>query len=204
MIHDPDDLTEGQISELLAKAQENPNEYSYPAELFADNPKSAAVLIPFLRQKNAWQILFTRRTDTLPEHSGQVAFPGGRADPGDTTPEATALREAYEEIDLKPEDVEILGKLNSLPTVSNYCVTPVVGKIPWPYTFKIEKNEVSRVFRIPLNWLADPKNHELRLREVPQINAPIRVIYFKAYQGELLWGVSAQIMLNLLKALDLV
>jgi 8-oxo-dGTP pyrophosphatase MutT (NUDIX family) len=204
MIHNPDDLTEKQISELLAKAHENRNEYSYPAELFADNPKSAAVLIPFLREKNTWQIVFTRRTDTLPEHSGQVAFPGGRAEPGDTTAEATALREAYEEIDLKPGDVEILGKLNSLPTVSNYCVTPVVGKIPWPYTFKIEKNEVSRVFRIPLRWLADPKNHELRLREVPRINAPVRVIYFKSYQGELLWGVSAQITLNLLKALDLI
>jgi 8-oxo-dGTP pyrophosphatase MutT (NUDIX family) len=204
MIRNPDDLTAEEISELLAKARENPNEYSYPAELFADNPKTAAVLIPFLREENAWQILFTRRTDTLPEHSGQVAFPGGRTDPSDTTAEGTALREAYEEIDLKPEDVEILGKLNRLPTVTNYCVTPVVGKIPWPYTFKIEKNEVSRVFRIPLNWLADPKNHELRLREVPRINAPVRVIYFKSYQGELLWGVSAQITLNLLKALDLI
>ena len=204
MIYNPDDLTERQISELLAKAYENPNEYSYPAELFGDHPRSAAVLIPFLRKENAWQILFTRRTDTLPEHSGQVAFPGGRADPGDTTPEATALREAYEEIDLKPEDVEILGKLKSLPTVSNYCVTPVIGKIPWPYTFKIETNEVSRVFSIPLAWLANPENREFRLRKVPHIKSPLRVIYFKSHEGELLWGVSAQITLNLLRALDLI
>lgn len=204
MIHNPDDLTERQISELLAEAYEKPNEYSYPAELFSDDPKSAAVLIPFLQKEDAWQILFTRRTDTLPEHSGQVAFPGGRADPGDATPEATALREAYEEIDLKPQDVEILGKLRSLPTVTNYCVTSIIGKIPWPYTFRLEINEVSRVFSIPLAWLADPGNREFRLREVPHIRSPLRVIYFKSYQGELLWGVSAQIMLNLLRALDLI
>jgi 8-oxo-dGTP pyrophosphatase MutT (NUDIX family) len=90
------------------------------------------------------------------EHQGQVAFPGGRADPSDTTPEMTALREAHEEIGIDPTKVRILGRMQSLHTISNYVVTPIVGVIPWPVSFRLEETEVRRVFSIPLNWLADP------------------------------------------------
>lgn len=197
-------LSENEIIQRLARAREHPNEYIYPSELLTDTPRSAAVLIPFLIRDSSWHILFTRRTNTLPEHSGQVAFPGGRADPGDGSPEATALRESFEEIALRPEDVKILGSLNPLPTVTNYHVTPVVGRIPWPYTFKLAEEEVSRVFTIPLRWLANLNNFEIRSREVPNFATPVKVIYFSPFESEVLWGVSAQITLNLLKALDLI
>lgn len=197
-------ISENEITHKLAQTSEHPNEFSYPSELLTDRPRPAAVLIPFLIRDSSWHILYTRRTDSLPEHSGQVAFPGGRADPGDISPESTALREAFEEIALRPEDVKILGTLNALPTVTNYFVTPVVGKIPWPYTFKLAKEEVSKVFTIPLEWLANLDNYEIRSREVPNFFTPVRVIYFSPFEGEILWGVSAQITLNLLKVLDLI
>ena len=175
----------------------------FPSEMFTGYPQSASVLVPMLRNKGEWEILFTRRTSSLPEHSGQVAFPGGRADPEDDSPEETALREAHEEINLSPQDVQVLGRLRELRTISNYCVQPIVGKIPWPYDFLLAKEEVSRVFTIPLEWLADQGNHSIQYRELPDSHSPVPVIYFDRYDGELLWGVSAEITLNFLESLQL-
>jgi 8-oxo-dGTP pyrophosphatase MutT (NUDIX family) len=154
-----------------------------------------------------WQVLLTRRTEMVAEHQGQVAFPGGRADPSDTTPEMTALREAREEIGLDPVQVRILGRMNSLRTITNYLVTPIVGVIPWPFPIQLEPTEVSRVFTVPLDWLADPSHHEIKNRTVPEIFAKILqrnthpVIYFSPYAGELLWGVSAEITVRLIDIL---
>jgi 8-oxo-dGTP pyrophosphatase MutT (NUDIX family) len=130
-----------------------------------------------------------------------VAFPGGRADPQDTSPEQTALREASEEIGLRPQDVRILGRLQDYLTITNYQVTPVVGVIPWPYDLHPAEQEVSRVFAIPLDWLAQAENHEERPRLLPPPYPPARVIYFHPYDGEVLWGASARMTLNLLQAL---
>lgn len=201
-------LTEVEISARLAEIdhrKERKKSYSprFPPELFNDFPQYAAVLVPMLKITGEWNILFTRRTSSLPEHSGQVAFPGGRADPEDDTPEETALREAQEEINLAPQDVQVLGRLRELRTISNYCVQPIVGRIPWPYEYKLAKEEVSRVFTIPLEWLADPDNHEVQYRELPEPYSPVPVIYFDQYDGELLWGVSAEITLNFLESLQL-
>jgi 8-oxo-dGTP pyrophosphatase MutT (NUDIX family) len=161
-------------------------------ELFPGKPRPAAVLIPLLVKDNNWHLLYTRRNANLPEHSGQVAFPGGRSDPGDASPEATALREAYEEIGLDPKDVSILGRLHDFITITNYQVTPVVGVIPWPYPFRLEEREVSRIFTIPLDWLAEPLNYEELWRTLPAPYEPIPVIYYKEYDGEVLWGASAR------------
>ena len=166
-------------------------------------PKHAAVLVPFLRRDNEWHILYTRRNNNLPEHSGQVSFPGGRMDPQDRSVEQTALREAWEEIGLQPEDVHLLGRLHPFHTVTNYHVTPIVGVMPWPYPIRIFEVEVERAFTIPLRWLADPANHEVRQRELPPPYDPVPVIYFRYYDGELLWGASARFTLALLEALGL-
>ena len=202
-------LTETEISLRLSeffdketvKRDYNPR---YPPEFFNEYPRNAAVLIPILKQDHKWHILFTRRTSSLPEHSGQVAFPGGRADPGDDSPEITALREAQEEINLSPSDVRILGRLREIRTISNYCVIPLVGRIPWPYEFKLAREEVSRVFSIPLEWLADLKNHYIQFRELPSPHSPVQVIYFNHFDDELLWGISAEITLNFLESLQLI
>ena len=201
------DLSEDEIARQLANTQRiyRPPETGLDdflkSGVFSEPPRPAAVLIPLTRIENRWHVIFTRRNNDLPEHSGQVAFPGGRADPGDSSPEETALRETYEEIGLKPSSVCLLGRMKSFLTITNYKVKPVVGSVPWPFPIRLARVEVSRVFTVPFEWLADPSNHEVHQRSMPEPHPPIPVIYFKPYDGEVLWGVSAYIMVNLLEIL---
>lgn len=206
-------ITETYISQRLVEAQNSHNETSSLWDFITDEPHPAAVLVPLFQTntveggEDIWNILLTRRTNSVAEHQGQVAFPGGRADPADTTPEMTALREAHEEIGLNPLQVRILGRMESLRTISNYLVTPIVGVIPWPFQFQLEETEVSRIFSIPLDWLANPNHHEVRSRKIPDPFAQILhrdtlpVVYFQLYQDELLWGVSAEITLRFINIL---
>jgi 8-oxo-dGTP pyrophosphatase MutT (NUDIX family) len=195
-------LTEIDIINRLAKFPKQELSNPYPPGLLADEPRHAAVLIPLLQDKNRWHVLFIHRTANQHDpHSGQVAFPGGASESGDPSPEATALRETEEEIGLKSEDVMILGRLRDYLTITSYQVTPVVARIPWPYHLKLAHDEVSRVFSIPLNWLADPANHEVKDRKLPPPYDSIPVIYFKPYDNEILWGASARFTLGLLDQL---
>ena len=206
-------LTEKYISTHLAKAQKFPAPEAELSALLPGTPRPAAVLIPLFyaskadKKAHTWQVLLTRRTNDVAEHQGQVAFPGGAAESTDTSPEMTALREAQEEVGLDPSRVLVLGKMKSLWTISNYMVTPVVGVIPWPFPIQLEETEVSRVFSINLDWLAEPEHHEVRYRAIPAPYSQVLgrefhpVIYFQPYQDELLWGVSAEITLRLINIL---
>ena len=199
-------LTEAEIASRLEKAlNQSPIdpllEFPSLASFHQEEPKPAAVLIPLLVKEGTWHVLLTRRNADLPEHSGQVAYPGGRVDPEDPSLEATALREAEEEIGLNPADVHILGRLKRYLTITNYLVTPVVGTIPWPYDFHIHEKEVSRVFTIPIDWLVDPTNFDEQLRTLPPPHPPVPVIYFHPYDGETLWGASARFTLCLIQSL---
>jgi 8-oxo-dGTP pyrophosphatase MutT (NUDIX family) len=200
-------LTEEEISRRLDTAIRRPS--TLPGgdiPLFLNSsgsvtPRPAAVLIPLLCINHEWNVLFTRRTNNLAEHQGQVAFPGGRAEPDDPDLQATALREAEEEIGLNPNDVRILGRLHEFRTITNYSVTPIVGVIPWPYLFRIETQEVSRVFTIPLHWLADSGNYEERPRILPSTGISANIIYYHTYDNEILWGASARFTLAFLYAI---
>lgn len=164
-------------------------------------PRAASVLIPLLRREDAWHILLIRRTEVEGDmHSGQVAFPGGAAEEGDNSSVDTALRETEEEIGLHPDTVEVLGVMPTTHTISNFMLTPVVGIIPWPFDIELSKNEVSRVFTIPLDWLMDKKHRRQENRRFAGL-LPFEVIYFDEYDDELLWGVSAHIMVEFLKIL---
>jgi len=197
--------TEEDIARRLEWAFVNTKEFTAEvppySELLPSPPKPAAVLIPFIKEAGEWNLLFTRRNASLAEHSGQVSFPGGQVDKSDFSPEQTALREANEEIGLDPADVRILGTMHNFLTITNYSMTPIVGVIPWPYPLRIASEEVSRVFTIPLSWLSDPANHEIQQRSLPPPHKPVEVVYFHLYDGELLWGVSARLTLNLLEIL---
>jgi 8-oxo-dGTP pyrophosphatase MutT (NUDIX family) len=166
--------------------------------------KCAAVLIPMVLKNSEWHLIFTRRTDTVDSHKGQVAFPGGGCDEHESLAEQTALREAQEEIGLSPRDVKILGKLNDVATITHYLVTPVVGIIPWPYDFKLSRHEVSRVFSIPLDWMAQSANWEEFDYSLEGFQRSSPVITYHAYDGEILWGVSARITQNFLEVMGLI
>ena len=196
------DLTEDYISQKLLSAQEN----DLDSDGYAEIPvkpgtrlRSAAVLVPLTYAMNEWHLLFTRRTDRVESHKGQVSFPGGASDEGEITPEETALREAEEEIGMRPADVKVLGRLSKLITVSSYRVTPIVGIIPFPYAFKVGSFGVERVFTIPLSWLANRNNYwEFSLRESER-----SLIAYHPYDGELLWGATARMTVNFLKTLEI-
>jgi 8-oxo-dGTP pyrophosphatase MutT (NUDIX family) len=206
-------LTERFISRRLASALKLTPDETDISNLIPGTPRPAAVLVPLFyssqadKEQHIWQLLLTRRTNNVADHQGQVAFPGGGTEPIDTSPEMTALREAQEEIGLDPMQVRVLGRMNHLWTISNYMVTPVIGVIPWPFPIRLEEIEVSRVFSIPLEWLADPHHHEVRYRTIPTPYSEILgrefhpVIYFHLYEDELLWGVSAEITLRLINIL---
>jgi 8-oxo-dGTP pyrophosphatase MutT (NUDIX family) len=161
--------------------------------------KCAAVLVPLVWHDEEWHLLYTRRTDRVESHKGQVSFPGGACDEGETTPEETALREADEEIGLNPNDVKVLGRLVNMITITYFRVTPVVGVIKWPAVFRVGEHEVARVFTIPLGWLANPSNRwEFTLPGTTR-----SLIAYHPYDGELLWGATARMTVDFLNVLRL-
>ncbi|HEY2979980.1 MAG TPA: CoA pyrophosphatase [Anaerolineales bacterium] len=195
------ELAEANIAQKLRAAEQNSAASERYLEM--DIPagavfRCAAVLVPLTFVQDEWHLLFTRRTDLVESHKGQVSFPGGACDEGETSAEATALREAEEEIGLKPSDVRVLGRLSPLITVSSYEVSPIVAAVPWPYAFQIATIEVARLFTIPLNWLADRSNYWEFMRRDNR-----SLIAYHPYDGELLWGATARMTLQLIKTLEM-
>ncbi len=164
--------------------------------------RRAAVLMPLVRVNEDWHLLFTRRSETVQDHKGQVSFPGGAVDPGDTSCEGTALREAHEEIGLPGDKVELLGRLPQMRTITEYLITPVVGIAPWPFEMKLSPYEVERVFTIPLTWLAEERHYEEKMVMVRNARQE-RVVIFEPFDGEILWGITARLTLNFLRLLKL-
>lgn len=196
-------LTSTEISERLRRntATTIP-ESRPPLSPGSSSSVPAAVLIPMVSIDQAWHLLFIRRADNDQDHhSGQVAFPGGRHEADDLSMESTALREAWEEVGLRSADVRILGHLNDHVSTTCYRIRPVVGHAPWPYPLRIDKKEVSRYFTIPFDWLANQGNREIRHWRLSEQQSPIPVIYYREYEGEVLWGATARITVGLIDTL---
>jgi 8-oxo-dGTP pyrophosphatase MutT (NUDIX family) len=191
-----------QARQRLAKTSRQVPESPEPAIGHDCAPKSAAVLIPLLKADDGWHLLFIRRAQNGNDyHSGQVAFPGGCVEPGDADLEATALREAYEEIGLVPDAVNVLGRLDDCMSTTNYRIAPFVGVIPWPYRLRLAPAEVARAFSIPLGWLSDSTNRTTY--EHPVASGNISVIRYRPYDGEVLWGATARITVSLMQTLGI-
>ena len=194
-------LTEEYISLRLSEALKTADpSYDGYAEMDLNEEtrlKCAAVLIPLVWQDDEWHLLFTRRTDRVESHKGQVSFPGGACDEGETTPEQTALREADGEIGINPNDVKVLGRLTNMITITYFRVTPVVGVIKWPAVFRVGEHEVARVFTIPLSWLANPMNRW----EFERPGTTRTLIAYHPFDGELLWGATARMTVDFLRVL---
>jgi 8-oxo-dGTP pyrophosphatase MutT (NUDIX family) len=155
---------------------------------------AAAVLIPVVAHAQGLSVLFTQRTPHLRSHSGQVAFPGGRAEPGDASAEFTALREAEEEIGLRPESVELLARLPDYRTRTGFVVTPVIGLLAPPLVLAPDPNEVAEIFEVPLAFLVDERNRQRRTRE---FQGQTVGYYVFEYQDRIIWGATAGMLVNL-------
>lgn len=158
----------------------------------------AAVLVPIVNRAAGPTLLLTQRTNHLADHAGQISFPGGRAEPEDATSIDTALREAAEEIGLAPDHVEVLGLLPEYWTITGYRVTPVVGWIEPPFSLTLDSFEVAEAFEVPLAFLMDPASHERRSYDY---KGQRRSYFAMPYDGRLIWGATAAMIVNLQRIL---
>jgi 8-oxo-dGTP pyrophosphatase MutT (NUDIX family) len=161
-------------------------------------PRPAAVLAPLVMHESGLTVLLTRRADTLRQHTGQIAFPGGRCDPGET-PVQTALREAQEEIGLDPALVEVAGLLTPYETVTAYRVVPVVGFLRPGFTLTLNRSEVAEVFEAPFEFLMNAANHQRQFREAP--TGERRYFYAMPYEDYYIWGATAGMLRGLYQRL---
>ena len=156
-------------------------------------PKAAAVLVPVIRRGGGLTILLTQRTAHLSKHAGQIAFPGGRRDAGETALQ-TALREAQEETGLDPRFVEPLGFLDGYLTVTGYLVNPVVALLRDGFSLQAEAGEVADMFEVPLPFLMTASNRETHAREWQGLT---RHYYAYPYGERYIWGATAGMIKNL-------
>jgi len=153
---------------------------------------SAAVLLPIYNKQGQHYVLFTKRTETVKEHKGQICFPGGAYQEGDGTLVNTALRECAEEIGLMADEVEVLGELDDTVTVtSSYIISPFVGFIPWPHTLKVDQREVEEIIEVPISVLLDKGCLREEIKIVDGEAVPLFSYHF---QRRVIWGATAKIL----------
>lgn len=148
----------------------------------------AAVLIPIVARPSGLTVLLTQRTAHLRDHAGQVSFPGGRCEPADPSPQATALRESEEEVGIRPEQVDVLTTLPEYFTSTGFRVTPVVGLVTPPLNLRLDDFEVAEVFEPPLAYLLDAANYRMDSIEYRGVR---REYWTVPWQGYFIWGATA-------------
>jgi 8-oxo-dGTP pyrophosphatase MutT (NUDIX family) len=152
----------------------------------------AAVLLPLIFRAEP-MVLLTQRTDTLSRHAGQVAFPGGRADPEDISLVETALRETQEETGIAPAFVTVAGFLDAYETGTGYAILPVVGILSDGFALSPDAGEVAKIFEVPLSFLLDPANRRQQSRE---FMGTMRSFYSYTYDGHYIWGATAAMLID--------
>jgi len=156
--------------------------------------KPAAVLVPLVKRSAGVTVLLTQRTEDMPSHAGQVAFPGGRRHPEDADAIATALRETEEEVGIERRFVEVIGTVDRYRTGTGYEITPVVGVVEPGFVTRADPREVAAVFEVPLDHFLDEKNHRVDSRDY---NGRKRSYYAMPYGERYIWGATAGMLKNL-------
>ena len=164
----------------------------------------AAVLVPLVNRSQGLTVMFTRRTANLSNHAGQISFPGGRCDPDDADATAAALREAHEEVELDSRHVEVLGTLPEYLTGTGFRVSPVVALVHPPFSVFPAEAEVAEIFEVPLKYLMDPVNHQIRSLVWEGGERHFFAMPYPREQGEgvhFIWGATAGMLRNLYRFL---
>ena len=164
----------------------------------ATRARPAAVLVPVVARAGELHVILTQRAGGLRVHSGQIAFPGGKIDPGDASPMAAALREAQEEIGLDPRDVTPLGYLDAYHTGTGFRILPLVALVDAKAEFTLNAAEVESIFEPPLAFLMTPANHQRHARD---IGGRTRHFYAMPWEERFIWGATAGILHNLYERL---
>jgi len=151
----------------------------------------AGVLVPLFKKEEDCHILFSKRTDQVKYHKGEISFPGGVYDKADSDLERTALRETFEEIGLKESDVQIIGVLDDIVTITEFIVTPFVGFFPYPYPFKVSPIEIEELIEVPISYLL---NEECFGERVIFRGDRKEVVYSYQYGKHIIWGATARIL----------
>ena len=176
------------VKEILSRRQRN--------TVVRTDLKPSAVLVPIYERDGAWYIVLTKRSENVEHHKGQISFPGGAYDEEDGDLETTALREAFEETGIRPEDVEILGMLDDQATfTSNFAITPFVGTIPYPYEFTVSRKEVEELIEAPVPALLDPSCFS---PQTPDSEGELHPWGYYRYGGHNITGITARILKQLL------
>ena len=171
----------------------NPELYD-PASTLRD----AAVLVPIVDHARELTVILTRRSDELPDHPGQISFPGGRIDPGDDGAEDAALREAHEEVGLPRDQVRLVGRLDTYLVRTGYCVVPVIGLVSPPLALMPEEGEVEEIFEVPLSFFLNGANRQTHSRI---FHGKERFFYAYPYRDYFIWGATAGMLSNLAEVL---
>ena len=166
-----------------------------PVEV-TDEEREAAVLAPVVTRSDGEYLLFTKRDDHLGEHPGQMSFPGGGREPSDDDLQATAKREAREEIGLRPSEAEVVGRLDDIRTITNYAVRPFVARVP-DREYTPDEREVAEIAVLPLSALTDLDNYESERRDHPHYGE-IRIHFFHV-DGYTVWGATGRMLVQLLE-----
>ena len=156
--------------------------------------RSAGVLVPLRDSGGEITVTLSRRTERVPHHKGQICFPGGSRDPGDRDLLGTALREAEEELGIRGGDVELLGAMERVPTVTGFCIQPFVARIPWDARFHLDGFEVAETFDAPLSAFTDLSRY--RAACTTFLGKPY-MVYFLDYDRFTIWGATARILHSL-------
>ena len=170
-----------------------------PRTLDAPDARPAAVLVLLHHDEGADRVILTRRTDTVEHHKGQISFPGGGVHDSDADLSVTALRETWEEIGVRPEDVELLGRLDPMVTTSNFLVTPYVGVLrPGPYAFVASELEVAEILAPPIAHLLDEASLVMETRE---LQGEVHLLPAYHWEGHRVWGATARMLQEFLELL---
>jgi 8-oxo-dGTP pyrophosphatase MutT (NUDIX family) len=151
----------------------------------------AAVLVPLFKKGEDCHLLFTKRSEEVKYHKGEISFPGGVADKEDSELISTALREAYEEIGLKESDVQIIGLLDDIVTITEFIVTPIVGLFPYPYPFKVSEVEIAELIEVPLSFLLE---EDCFSESEIFRGGQNEIVYAYQYEKHIIWGATARIL----------